>query len=93
MRDCASVPIRVWITSDTAYPRKISFSTSKSAFLLDLAHFRVVYSKVLIEAPWFLISASVEARISLIMFEFSSCLLADSAMNFVSDSSRLGLRS
>ncbi|GKF78223.1 hypothetical protein Tco_0230693, partial [Tanacetum coccineum] len=33
------------------------------------------------EAPWFLIAASVEARISLIMFEFSSCLLADSAIN------------
>ncbi|GJT49953.1 hypothetical protein Tco_0976110 [Tanacetum coccineum] len=36
-------------------------------------------SLVLIKAPWFLIAASrVEARISLIMFEFSSCLLADS---------------
>ncbi|GJX73543.1 hypothetical protein Tco_0312138 [Tanacetum coccineum] len=42
---------------------------------------------------FFLIAALVEARISLIMFEFSSCLLADSAMNLVSDSSRLGLRS
>ncbi|GJT60096.1 hypothetical protein Tco_1003629 [Tanacetum coccineum] len=48
---------------------------------------------VLIEAPWFLIAASVEARISFIMFEFSSCLLADSAINLVSDSFRLGLRS
>ncbi|GJS03532.1 hypothetical protein Tco_0320040 [Tanacetum coccineum] len=48
---------------------------------------------VLIEAPWFLIVASVEAQISLIMFEFSSCLLADSTINLVSDSSRLGLRS
>ncbi|GKC64257.1 hypothetical protein Tco_1096855, partial [Tanacetum coccineum] len=38
-------------------------------------------------------SLSSEARISLIMFEFSSCLLADSAMNLVSNSSRLGLRS
>ncbi|GJV63885.1 hypothetical protein Tco_1474713 [Tanacetum coccineum] len=46
-----------------------------------------------IRPPWFLIAASVEVRISLIMFEFSSCLLADSAMNLVSDSSRLGLRS
>ncbi|GKD80726.1 hypothetical protein Tco_1347565, partial [Tanacetum coccineum] len=53
----------------------------------------ICISKVLIEAPWFLIAALVEARISLIMFEFSSCLLANSAMNFVSDSSRLGLRS
>ncbi|GJX16683.1 hypothetical protein Tco_0217515 [Tanacetum coccineum] len=53
----------------------------------------ICISKVLIEAPWFLIAASVEAQISLIMFEFSSCLLADSAINLVSDSSRLGLRS
>ncbi|GKB29993.1 hypothetical protein Tco_0869394 [Tanacetum coccineum] len=51
----------------------------------------IYISKVLIEAPWFLIAASVEARISLIMFKFSSCLLADSVMNLVSDSSRLGL--
>ncbi|GKB06159.1 hypothetical protein Tco_0834392, partial [Tanacetum coccineum] len=34
-------------------------------------------------SSWFLIATSVEARISLIMFEFSSCLLADSAINFV----------
>ncbi|GKD09527.1 hypothetical protein Tco_1189212, partial [Tanacetum coccineum] len=53
----------------------------------------ICISKVLIEAPWFLIAASVEAQISLIMFEFSSCLSADSAINLVSDSSRLGLRS
>ncbi|GKE79215.1 hypothetical protein Tco_1545335, partial [Tanacetum coccineum] len=53
----------------------------------------ICISKVLIEAPWFLIAASVEARIFLIMFEFSSCLLADSAINLVSDSSRLGLQS
>ncbi|GJW76576.1 hypothetical protein Tco_0138258 [Tanacetum coccineum] len=40
------------------------------------------------------LDASVEeAQISLIMFEFSSCLLADSAMNLVNDSSMLGLRS
>nr|GEV13967.1 reverse transcriptase domain-containing protein [Tanacetum cinerariifolium] len=38
-------------------------------------------------------SASVEARISLIMFEFSSCLFADSAMNLVSDSSKVCLQS
>ncbi|GKF73733.1 hypothetical protein Tco_0220065, partial [Tanacetum coccineum] len=49
----------------------------------------ICISKVLIEAPWFLMAASVEDRISLIMFEFSSCLLADSAMNLVSDSSSL----
>ncbi|GJZ26022.1 hypothetical protein Tco_0570275 [Tanacetum coccineum] len=52
----------------------------------------ICISKVLIEATWFLIAASVEARISLIMFEFSSCLLAVSAINLVNDSSRLGLR-
>ncbi|GJX56772.1 hypothetical protein Tco_0286669 [Tanacetum coccineum] len=34
-------------------------------------------------------SASVEAQISLIMLEFSSCLLAYSAINLVSDSSKL----
>ncbi|GJX08095.1 reverse transcriptase domain-containing protein [Tanacetum coccineum] len=50
-------------------------------------------NSVLIEARWFLIAASVEARISLIMLKFSSCLLVDSAMNLVSDSSKLGLRS
>ncbi|GJT84747.1 putative RNA-directed DNA polymerase, eukaryota, reverse transcriptase zinc-binding domain protein [Tanacetum coccineum] len=43
----------------------------------------ICISKVLIEAPWFLIAASVEAHISLIMLEFSSCLLADSAINLV----------
>ncbi|GJT69568.1 hypothetical protein Tco_1028854 [Tanacetum coccineum] len=37
-------------------------------------------------------SASVEARISLIMFEFSSCLFGDLAMNLVSDSSNICLR-
>nr|GEX17334.1 hypothetical protein [Tanacetum cinerariifolium] len=50
-------------------------------------------TKVLIEALGFLITASVEAQISLIMFEFSLCLLADFAINLVSDSSRLGVRS
>ncbi|GJZ53909.1 hypothetical protein Tco_0608794 [Tanacetum coccineum] len=38
-------------------------------------------------------SASVEARISLIMFEFSSCFFADLAMNLVSDFSNVCLRS
>ncbi|GKD15375.1 hypothetical protein Tco_1199782, partial [Tanacetum coccineum] len=36
--------------------------------------------------------ALVEARISLMMLEFSSCLFADSAMNLVSDSSNVCLR-
>ncbi|GJT55973.1 hypothetical protein Tco_0991027 [Tanacetum coccineum] len=38
-------------------------------------------------------AASVEARISLIMFEFSSCLFVDSAMNLVRGSSNVCLRS
>ncbi|GJX03376.1 hypothetical protein Tco_0189292 [Tanacetum coccineum] len=38
-------------------------------------------------------STSVEARISLIMLEFSSCLFVDSAMNLVGDSSNVCLRS
>ncbi|GJZ92644.1 hypothetical protein Tco_0664709 [Tanacetum coccineum] len=38
-------------------------------------------------------AASVEARNSLIIYEFSSCLFADSAMNLVSDSSNVCLRS
>ncbi|GJU97066.1 hypothetical protein Tco_1326337 [Tanacetum coccineum] len=38
-------------------------------------------------------STLVEAQISLIMFEFSSCLFADSALNLVSDSSNVCLRS
>ncbi|GJY17417.1 hypothetical protein Tco_0388908 [Tanacetum coccineum] len=47
-----------------------------------------------IDFTWSLeFAASVEARISLIMFEFSSCLFADSAMNLVSDSSKVYLRS
>ncbi|GJS10935.1 hypothetical protein Tco_0367731 [Tanacetum coccineum] len=66
-------------------PNPLSFKT--------LVVYSICISKVLIEAPWFLIAASVEARISLIMFEFSSCLLADSTINLASDSSRLGLRS
>ncbi|GJR09487.1 hypothetical protein Tco_0792139 [Tanacetum coccineum] len=43
----------------------------------------ICISMVLIEALWFLIAALVESRISLIMIEFSSCLLADSAINLV----------
>ncbi|GJW74203.1 reverse transcriptase domain-containing protein [Tanacetum coccineum] len=40
-------------------------------------------SRVLIEAPWFRTAASVEARISLIMLEFYSCLFADSPINLL----------
>ncbi|GKD28876.1 hypothetical protein Tco_1239654, partial [Tanacetum coccineum] len=40
-------------------------------------------SKVLIDAPWFLMAASVEAHISLIKLEFSSCLgMKDSCCSF-----------
>nr|GEW86576.1 RNA-directed DNA polymerase [Tanacetum cinerariifolium] len=47
---------------------------------------------VLIDDPLFLIAASVEARISLIMFKFSSFLFADSAMNLVEyDTSGVGI--
>ncbi|GJR76323.1 hypothetical protein Tco_0088688 [Tanacetum coccineum] len=38
------------------------------------------------------LAASVEARISLMMVEFSSCLLAESAMNLDNDSSIVSLR-
>nr|GEV44388.1 hypothetical protein [Tanacetum cinerariifolium] len=38
-------------------------------------------------------SLGFEDRISLMMFEFSSCLFADSAMNLVNDSSNVCLRS
>ncbi|GJT88431.1 hypothetical protein Tco_1070148 [Tanacetum coccineum] len=38
-------------------------------------------------------SLGFEARISFMMFEFSSCLFADLAMNLVSDSSNICLRS
>ncbi|GKA38307.1 hypothetical protein Tco_0730858 [Tanacetum coccineum] len=50
-------------------------------------------SKVLIDAPWFLMAASVEARISLIKLEFSSCLFIDSLINFLRVSSIDFLRS
>ncbi|GJZ44870.1 hypothetical protein Tco_0592466 [Tanacetum coccineum] len=42
--------------------------------------------------PKSLSSASVEARISLMMFKFSSCLLADSVINLDKDSSIVSLR-
>ncbi|GJS06727.1 hypothetical protein Tco_0363523, partial [Tanacetum coccineum] len=49
--------------------------------------------KVLIDAPWFLMAASVKARISLIKLEFSSCLFADSLINLLRVSSIDCLRS
>ncbi|GJV71060.1 hypothetical protein Tco_1491055 [Tanacetum coccineum] len=47
----------------------------------------ICISNVLIDAPWFLMAASVEARISLIKLEFSSCLFVDSLMNLLRVSS------
>ncbi|GKF34399.1 hypothetical protein Tco_0107599, partial [Tanacetum coccineum] len=72
---------------DTAYgPHLIRRIPGKSALAVEID---LTWSR----SSLIFIAASVEARISLIMFEFSSCLLADSAINLVSDSSRFGLRS
>ncbi|GKA19952.1 hypothetical protein Tco_0699867 [Tanacetum coccineum] len=53
-------------------------------------------SSILLDAPWYRMAASVEAWISLIKLEFSSCLFADSLMNLLSVSSidrlRLGTK-
>ncbi|GJW09989.1 hypothetical protein Tco_1575816, partial [Tanacetum coccineum] len=43
--------------------------------------FPICISNVLIDAHWFLMAASIEARISLIKLEFSLCFFADSLMN------------
>ncbi|GKG02799.1 hypothetical protein Tco_0310435, partial [Tanacetum coccineum] len=53
----------------------------------------ICISNVLIDAPWFRMAAAVEARISLIKLEFSSCLFADSLMNLLRVSSIDFLRS
>ncbi|GJX46270.1 hypothetical protein Tco_0271460 [Tanacetum coccineum] len=70
---------------DTAYePHPIRRIPEKSSLAVE------------IDLTWsrgFVFIELVEARISLIMFEFSSCLLTDSGINLVSDSSRLGLQS
>ncbi|GJS99736.1 hypothetical protein Tco_0820906 [Tanacetum coccineum] len=55
--------------------------------------FPICIYKVLIDASWFLIAASLEARISLIKLKFSSCLFADSLMNLLRVSSIDCLRS
>ncbi|GJT63297.1 hypothetical protein Tco_1006830 [Tanacetum coccineum] len=47
----------------------------------------ICISKVLIDAPWFLIAAFVKAQISLIKLELSSCLFSDSLMNLLRVSS------
>ncbi|GJV11269.1 hypothetical protein Tco_1352810 [Tanacetum coccineum] len=44
-------------------------------------------SKVLIDAPWFLMASSIKAQISLIKLEFSLCLFADSLINLLMVSS------
>nr|GEV07443.1 hypothetical protein [Tanacetum cinerariifolium] len=51
-------------------------------------------ARVEIEFTWSsgLVSVELEAQISLMMVEFSSCLLADSAINLDSDSSIVSLR-
>nr|GEV62917.1 hypothetical protein [Tanacetum cinerariifolium] len=69
---------------DTTYgPHLIWRISEKSALVVE------------IDLTWSLgfVYVELEAQISLIMFEFSSCPLADSAINLVSDSSSLGLRS
>ncbi|GJZ30171.1 hypothetical protein Tco_0575218 [Tanacetum coccineum] len=66
-------------------PNPLSYRT----FLI----FLIWISKVLIDAPWFLMAASVEARIYLIKLELSSCLFADSLINFLRVSSIDCLRS
>nr|GEU37577.1 hypothetical protein [Tanacetum cinerariifolium] len=53
----------------------------------------ILISEVLIDAPWFLMAASVEAYISLIKLEFSSCRFADSHINLLRLSSIDCLRS
>ncbi|GJR29744.1 putative ribonuclease H-like domain-containing protein [Tanacetum coccineum] len=55
--------------------------------------FPIWISKVLIDAPWFLMEASVEAQIYLIKLEFSSCRFADSLINLLMVSSIDCLRS
>ncbi|GJY49168.1 hypothetical protein Tco_0439124 [Tanacetum coccineum] len=70
--------------SDMAYgPCPIRHISEKSALAVE------------IDLTWSrgFVSVKLEAQIYLIMFEFSSCLLADSTINLVSDSSRLCLRS
>ncbi|GKG42172.1 hypothetical protein Tco_0476470, partial [Tanacetum coccineum] len=47
----------------------------------------ILISKVLIDAPWFLMATSVVAQISLIKLEFSSCLFANSLINLLRVSS------
>ncbi|GKE27577.1 hypothetical protein Tco_1442961 [Tanacetum coccineum] len=68
---------------------KLLNSLSCSTLLI----FPIQISKVLIDAPWFLMAASVEAQISLIKLEFSSCLFADSPINLLRVSSIDCLRS
>ncbi|GKF17480.1 hypothetical protein Tco_0062398 [Tanacetum coccineum] len=66
-------------------PNPLSYST--------LFVFPICISKVLIDAPRFLMAASIVAQISLIKLEFSSCLFVDSLMNLLRVSSIDCLRS
>ncbi|GKG05646.1 hypothetical protein Tco_0325732 [Tanacetum coccineum] len=81
---------------DTTYgPNPIRHITDESALAVEIdltwsiGYVFVESGRLLNPLP----SASVEARISLIMFDFSLCLFADSAMNLVTDSSKVCLRS
>ncbi|GKC48885.1 hypothetical protein Tco_1071630 [Tanacetum coccineum] len=66
-------------------PYPLSYST--------LLIFLICTSNVIIDAHWFLMATSIEAQISLIKLEFSSCLFADSLMNLLRVSSIECLRS
>nr|GEY64080.1 hypothetical protein [Tanacetum cinerariifolium] len=86
----------LYCASDTAYsPDPIRRIVDELALTVEI-NFTWSLGFGLVESgrpPIPLYSALVEAQISLIMFEFSSCLFADSAMNLVSDSSKVCLRS
>ncbi|GJY28548.1 hypothetical protein Tco_0404315, partial [Tanacetum coccineum] len=92
------------ISDKSAVAVEIDFTWSLEFVLVELGRlpkplscstlliYPIYSSKVLIDAPLFLIATSVEARISLMMFKFSSCLLADSTINLDNDSSIVSLR-
>nr|GEW71090.1 hypothetical protein [Tanacetum cinerariifolium] len=87
---------RLYYAFDTTYgPDLIQRITNESALAVEI-NFTWSLGFGFVESgrpPIPLSSASVKAQNSLIMFEFSSCLFADSAMNLVSDSSKVCLRS
>ncbi|GKF18659.1 hypothetical protein Tco_0063577, partial [Tanacetum coccineum] len=76
---------------DTAYgPHLIRRISEKSALVVEI---NLTWSRGFISVELSRLPNPLSSRISLIMFEFSSCFLADFAINLVSDSSRLCLRS